>query len=168
MWAQGSENVRLPPDFGRISQQILGLQIDYECGLSCHLGNNYLNPYLFYWAQSVSRKSRRKYVASFVFFGSVSLRWKKIYSWYVLQKSGGASVFPLYLPSTFPPPHRTQRSVLHNYVKNSDKGLTDRALQSAFISFCVSLRYHTIHEILCNRNKHKHSLSNSRKFNLYQ
>ena len=38
MWAQGSENVRLPSDFGRISQQILGLQIDYECGLK----QNYL------------------------------------------------------------------------------------------------------------------------------
>jgi hypothetical protein len=58
-------------------------------------------------------------------------RYKKVHSCHVLQRRGGTSVFSSYLPSTLPssPSHTQSYSyILHNYVVNSDEGLTERAL----------------------------------------
>jgi hypothetical protein len=71
-------------------------------------------------------------------------RYKKIHSCYLLQRSGGASVrFSSYLPSTLPSsPSYTQsyKPVLHNYVRNSDEGLTERAPVS-FLAYSIRTQY---------------------------
>jgi hypothetical protein len=58
-------------------------------------------------------------------------RYEKIYSCYVLQRFKGVEGPPFFFISSFyldSSPSHTQSYILHNYVLNSDEGLTERAL----------------------------------------